>query len=208
MTSGVYAIRNNINGFLYIGQSIVIEKRWMQHKSNLRGNIHESALLQKAWNKYGEENFSFILLEKLPQRFLSAAEEWWINHFDSTHKGYNVSQGGKGTKGVIPWNVGLRHSKETRYKIAEKAKLRTREKNGFYGKKHTDETRNKLRAARCIPVIDLDTNIVYLSAKDADKAFNGKGSNVSKAVNHGTKAYKHHWAYYKDDSSINQKGGK
>lgn len=49
----------------------------------------------------------------------------------------------------IPWNKGKRgiYSKETLKKMGEKHKLRTGEKNGFYGKHHTDEARKRISEA-------------------------------------------------------------
>ena len=37
--------------------------RWDCHKAQLRGNYHDNPHLQNSWNKYGEENFKFEILE-------------------------------------------------------------------------------------------------------------------------------------------------
>jgi len=60
--SGVYKIRNIINGKLYIGSSFNIYKRWTNHKKDLKDKKHQLKL-QNAWNKYGEQNFIFELIE-------------------------------------------------------------------------------------------------------------------------------------------------
>lgn len=62
--SGVYEIRNKINGHRYIGSSVDIEKRWNLHNYQLDRNKHHSIYLQRAWNKYGRDSFSFLFLEK------------------------------------------------------------------------------------------------------------------------------------------------
>lgn len=63
--SGIYAITNKATGKLYIGESLDIYRRWHEeHISQLRKNRHYNKALQKDFNKYGEENFSFEILER------------------------------------------------------------------------------------------------------------------------------------------------
>lgn len=61
--SGVYKIVNIVNGKFYVGSSININKRWGEHKRSLRKNCHNNDFLQKSWNKHGEINFKFEILE-------------------------------------------------------------------------------------------------------------------------------------------------
>jgi len=58
----VYAIENAVNGRRYIGSTTNYKSRWHSHRSTLRRGKHHSFILQKAWNKYGEEAFTFKLL--------------------------------------------------------------------------------------------------------------------------------------------------
>ena len=60
--SGVYEIVNTVNGKRYIGSAYRVSKRWDTHKHQLRRGAHHSLALQRAWNKYGEEQFEFRLL--------------------------------------------------------------------------------------------------------------------------------------------------
>ena len=64
MNSGIYEIKNKINGKMYIGQSRNINKRRSYHLWKLRSNNHFNPLLQNSFNKYGEHNFEFIILEE------------------------------------------------------------------------------------------------------------------------------------------------
>jgi group I intron endonuclease len=58
----IYSIQNKVNGKCYIGSTNNLKRRWAEHKATLRGNKHHSFILQRAWNKYGEDNFKFKLL--------------------------------------------------------------------------------------------------------------------------------------------------
>ena len=61
--SGIYSITNKVNNKVYIGSSKNIFNRKSQHYSELRGNYHVNIFLQRAWNKYGEHNFKFEIVE-------------------------------------------------------------------------------------------------------------------------------------------------
>lgn len=69
MTCGIYKIENLINGKVYIGQSIEIEKRWQKHL-----NAKDDFLIHKALRKYGKANFSFSILEECAINELDARE--------------------------------------------------------------------------------------------------------------------------------------
>lgn len=63
---GIYKITNKINGKCYIGQSNDIERRWKEHKnsfSNPNVSDYESKK-NRAFRKYGIENFDFQVLEE------------------------------------------------------------------------------------------------------------------------------------------------
>lgn len=94
--SGIYKITNNINGKSYIGQSIDIKKRWREHKSaSFNKNSKDyDMVIHRAIRKYGKENFSFEILEECNKEELNKKEIEWIEKYDSTNKGYNVSLGG------------------------------------------------------------------------------------------------------------------
>lgn len=64
---GIYKITNKINGKIYIGQSINIERRWKEHIFDNRKN----SLIHLAIIKYGKENFSFEVIEECNQKELN-----------------------------------------------------------------------------------------------------------------------------------------
>jgi group I intron endonuclease len=108
--SGVYKIVNTINGKIYVGSSVNIRKRWVQHKWDLKNGRHRARHLVAAWNKYGHEAFQFEIIEsgKYTKQELIAAEQKWIDllrPFDP-EVGYNQQ-----TKADS--RLGLRHRPET-----------------------------------------------------------------------------------------------
>ena len=90
---GIYCIKNKINGKVYIGSSNNIERRFKKHKTELNTNNHSNKYLEKAYKKYGKDNFEFIILELCTQEELIQREIFFINKYDSLNylKGYNLS---------------------------------------------------------------------------------------------------------------------
>ena len=64
MVVGIYKITNKVNGKCYIGQSQDIATRFREHRYLLRQNKYGNNKIQNAWNKYGEENFTFEIIEE------------------------------------------------------------------------------------------------------------------------------------------------
>lgn len=92
---GIYKITNKINGKAYVGQSKHIKRRWREHVNGL-----ENSTIGNAIKKYGEENFSFEILESCSIEELNDREIYYIDKLDTYGKGYNVTTGGDGVKGV------------------------------------------------------------------------------------------------------------
>ena len=96
---GIYKIINIINNKIYIGQSVDIKRRWNDHKSELRRNSHHNIYLQQSWNKYGEENFKFEVIEfnkSFTTDDLNELEIYYIDKLKTCDNnfGYNLTQGG------------------------------------------------------------------------------------------------------------------
>lgn len=88
MQSGVYYIRNWVNGFVYVGQSIDIERRWSHHRTALRRG-YANVGLQKDWRKYGELYFEWLIVEQAPPSALLQLEAL---HIEMQPKCYNHSR--------------------------------------------------------------------------------------------------------------------
>lgn len=110
MKLGVYKIKNKINDKLYIGSSVDINLRFKAHLNSLRNNKHKNIYLQRAWNKYGEENFEFSIIECVENiDSLIEVEQKYLDGFKSYSKenGYNICTKAGNT-------LGYKHSEETK----------------------------------------------------------------------------------------------
>lgn len=88
MTTGIYKIENLLNGKVYIGQSIHIERRWQQHCQHSANSV-----IAKAIQKYGKENFSFQIIEECDESSLNQKEAFYIRQFNSlVPNGYNIEE--------------------------------------------------------------------------------------------------------------------
>ena len=111
----IYKVTNTVNGKMYIGQTRnAIEKRWKQHVYNSFHNApYDKGPFHMAIKKYGSESFVVEQIEECDDADLNVRETYWINQFDSRHKGYNVTNGGEhhfrcSNEEVLPlWNDGL-----------------------------------------------------------------------------------------------------
>jgi len=92
-SSGVYQIRCIPTGQVYIGSTVELQKRWSGHRGNLRRGKHQNFYLQQAWDKYGEANFEFSVLEFVSESDLLRAEQAWIDTTKCTNRrlGFNIS---------------------------------------------------------------------------------------------------------------------
>ena len=74
----------------YIGRARNIFNRWKTHKTRLRHNKHENRHLQRAWNKYGEAVFNFLVIENCEYKIGHEREEYWIRQIDDSETLYNM----------------------------------------------------------------------------------------------------------------------
>ena len=134
---GAYKILNKITGKFYIGSSVDIEKRFKQHKADLNKGVHNNKYLQNAWNKYGADNFDFIVVEYVNDiNKLRDRETYYIQQTNCTNHtiGYNLLN----TANI---GLGVSASEEVRKKISIAC---TGTKNGNYGRKHTQDELNRM----------------------------------------------------------------
>lgn len=237
----IYKITNQVNGKFYIGRTKNFRKRVASHLLLLRKGKHHSCYLQSAWEKYGENNFLFTIVEdNIDESHLIEREQEYIDTYFDMKFCYNVSKMASAGGDLLSYhprkekiindkrayqklrysqmtaedrlkilsrpgeiNPNYRHGKYTRKPIcldcgkptprslfdrcsscAMKKLDRSGEHNSFYGKHHTEETKEKIRqhhlSANIKPANSIKISIYgvfYESYHDASRKLN---------INHGT----------------------
>lgn len=144
----IYKILCKKNNKVYIGQTVNLNKRMMEHFNDLRKGKHHSLKLQRAFDKYGEEFFEHSLIEIVPENIADDREKYWIKHYNSTDKnfGFNNESGGnlkkvvsEDTKKKLSNINKSKYTKARKYLLSPEALKKKSEKltgsgNPMYGK--------------------------------------------------------------------------
>lgn len=129
---GIYRITDAHSGRFYIGSSVNVAKRWVQHCWRLDRGAHTNPMLQAIWNVDPARLSILLLQETKPTRDdLLRCEQQAIDAALATGACMNVLR-------VAGSHLGRKRSPETRARLAAAQR----------GKKASDETRAKLRAAK------------------------------------------------------------
>ena len=185
----IYTFKNKVNDKVYVGQTCrTFKERMGEH---LR---HKNTTLGKALAKYGIDNFEYKIIDEAKTiEELNEKEIFWIEKLNSiTPYGYNLCKGGNNT-------LGYNHKEESKEKmrLSKKGTFKG-EDNPFFGKKHTLETRQKMRDAwteerkeqlrlsaktrnyRTVKVRNVDTGEVFDSVKKAAEKYSLKDTHISR----------------------------
>ena len=155
--TGIYKIINKVNGKYYVGSSIELDKphgRWYKHKRALMKRKHINSHLQSAWNKYGENNFDFLIIENVSEDKLIETEQKYLdkasNEKDQCYNQNFLAERGSFSEEIVKKRVksirkfyethpnpmtGKIHSEESKEKMRQKA----------IGRKLSNETKQKLK---------------------------------------------------------------
>jgi group I intron endonuclease len=154
MKSGIYQIRNVVNGKVYVGQAQDFNHRWRKHKYDLARHNHHSKHLERAWYQYGSENFEWIVVERCEPiaEILNLREQHWLDTVRIKR--------GNGTLGTIDSNLaynssfvagsvlGTKHSDTTRQLMSVSHEgLFAGEKHPMWGKHHSEEAKSLISSA-------------------------------------------------------------
>ena len=167
VSSGVYQIRNQMNGKRYIGGSECLQRRKKEHLGDLRRRQHYNSHLQRAFDKYGESAFVFSILEYVEdvsqlilreQHYLDALNPEYNmalvagspmtgrHHTQGTRVRMSAAQSGKHNP-----NYGMRLSDEHIRKISKAGagrhhskKTRMKISEALTGRHHGERTKQKI----------------------------------------------------------------
>lgn len=195
--TGVYQIRNIRNNKIYIGSTVQsFNKRLKRHLYDLHRNLHHSVILQRAWNKYGEDSFEFSIIELCSAKNLIKREQYWLDRLKSydTKIGYNILvNAGNST--------GFKHSEETLILIGQLSKHKDNSKavaamkKANLGSKRDEAHSIRMSKTHSKPIIQLDLQGKFLKEWNSGteiKTFYNLGmtdSNIYKCCSGKCKSY-------------------
>ena len=100
--SFVYCYHNTVNDKVYIGKTVNIAARKNRHRRNAFVDNYQLPFYN-ALRKYGEDKFEFFVLDRFHVEWVVLEmEQFYIKLFTSTDRkfGYNITEGGEGSRGV------------------------------------------------------------------------------------------------------------
>ncbi len=147
---GIYKIENIVNGKAYVGRSVNVLHRWSNHRVGPKQGSHENPHLQRAWNKYGEDAFSFSILERCSAEELTEREKYYIDQVIESDNYYNINLTDN-SSGM----TGRKHSEETKQKQSTSISkaIKAKWQDPEYREKmmnrppHSEETKKKIGLA-------------------------------------------------------------
>lgn len=142
MQSGIYSITNIVNSKIYIGSAKNLNKRQIQHYSNLRNNRHTNKYLQNAFNKYGKNNFIFDIIQLVEnEENLIFYEQKWMDLTLCSYKKYGYNLTIIADRPMIGRTISKEHKEIIRIRNSG-------ENNHWFGKRFSESHKQKLKQAR------------------------------------------------------------
>ena len=203
-TSGIYIIQHDITNQFYIGQSNDIATRLSHHFSNLKKGKSNNRFLLNLYNESKHEDFSFYYIQindederKLIEKYMLAKHKFNDLLLNSVQEN-NTWVNNPKMKEVF---------EEYKIKLSNKAKLKTGEKNAFYGKHHTDKSKALISKVHKNKRNYNDHKPIVINGKkydcilDASKYLNIPVTTISHRCYNKNKIYLN-WYFYHDKNTV------
>lgn len=195
---GIYKIISP-SGKIYIGQSINIEKRFKQYE---KLNCIKQVKLYNSFLKYGVCNHLFHIVEECLVEELNEKETYWGIFYNVLNKGLNHKLGN--TKHSLS-DTTLTKMKESAIKRGRTSEMNdklsvslkkyySKNKGSFSGKRHTDETKDKI-SKRIGSYKDGELVKEYSSLKEAGLDHKTHSGNIIKSMKRNGKLHGLEWKY-------------
>lgn len=198
------------NGKKYIGQTILsLAQRAQKGEGYKKSPYVYNAIQKYGWDNIEKEIIECESEEQMDQleieliaKYDTTNREFGYNLDSGGHLGHHLAEESK--QKIRNARLGSKASEETRRKMSESHKINPvtfwknkslseehknhiglsvkGEKNGMFGKHHTEETKSKIREKRGIPVICLETLKIYPSGEMASKAIGLSKSAVGQVI--------------------------
>ncbi len=139
--SGVYKITNTESGKFYIGSSKDVDNRKSEHWNALRRGDHINPILQHSWSYHGEDTFTFSVIEVCDPDQCLVREQYYLDTLQPFKGvGYNIN------RYALGGDTFTYHPRKE--EIREKLRLLSLgENNAMFGRKHTEEAKQKQKAS-------------------------------------------------------------
>lgn len=184
MIYNIYKIVCKTNNKEYYGRSQEIDKRFRAHKNMLRKNEHRNMFLQEDWNRYGEEDFEFIIIHEFDSLEESInKEQYYIDK--NIGIGYNIGNSKDG---------GDRMTHNPRKEETRKLKSQVFSGKGdpMYGREKTQKMIDSVKEANSKKVSV--EGVIYSSVTEAAEAYGLKLNTTCYRLKAKTKTYEN-WFY-------------
>lgn len=174
---GIYQIRNIKNNHVYIGSSKNLKTRLKTHKNQLEKHVHLNMHLQKAYDKYGAENFIFEIIEFCSPEDRFQREQYYIDIFFGKFC-YNINP-----KTTSPYLSYADWNEDTKERVKQSTKN--------YLKQHPEHIQKMQEGLKKvipekgygIPIICLETGVIYPSIVEASKQTNINRTSILNCCN-------------------------
>lgn len=185
----IYVIENTLNGKKYVGQTTrTLDERMKEHFR------HSNTPIDKEIKKVGKDNFDYYVIDEAHSiEELYNLEQHYIKELDTMNNGYNCCYGGKTTKGY-------KHLESSKKAMSDAKKELNicGVNNPFFGKKHTQKTKEKMSEAwknremseewkqklkdnhPKRKVLNITTGETFDSIKQAAEVYNLKATHISR----------------------------